>query len=70
MAKTSEAGSAGRRSPASGCHFAGAIDTPEIAASTQEIQTARILARFDFSPAVAAVIASHAYTVAETWRRA
>lgn len=50
--------------------FSVGTDNSEIAPTLLEIQTARLRARYDFSPAVAAVIASHAYAVADRWGRA
>jgi hypothetical protein len=70
MRKAVEARSAGKRSLASGIVAVGTADLPEVAAAAHEIQTARLRARYDFSPAVAAVIASHAYAVADRWGRA
>lgn len=43
-------------------------DTPEVALTTLEIQAARLRARFDFSPAVAAAIAELAFASPESWR--
>lgn len=69
MRKTGEARSAGKRSLASGIVAVGTADLPEVPATAQEIQTARLRARYDFSPALAAVIAAHAYGVADRWGR-
>lgn len=46
------------------------IDHSEIAPTPLEIRTARLRARYDFSPALAAVIAAHAFGVADRWGRA
>jgi hypothetical protein len=46
------------------------LDLSEIAPTPLEIQTARLRARFDVSPAVAAVIAAHAFGVVDRWGRA
>jgi hypothetical protein len=45
-------------------------DLFEIAPTPLEIQTSRLLARYSVSPSLAAVIASHAYGVADRWGRA
>jgi hypothetical protein len=50
--------------------FSVGTDGSEIAPTPLEIQTARLRTRYDFSPAVAAVIATHAYGVADRWGRA
>lgn len=44
-------------------------DTPEVALSPLEIQTARLRAQYVFSPSLAGVIAAHAYGVADRWGR-
>lgn len=44
-----------------------AADTSEIAPTPAEIQIARLQARFDFSPSVAAAVAALAFNVPETW---
>jgi len=56
-----------RRRP-SGC-LSRQNDHHEVALSPLEIQTARLRARYDFSPALAAVVAAHAYGVADRWGR-
>ena len=45
-------------------------DISEVALTPLEIQTSRLRARYDFSPSLAAVIAAHAYGVADRWGRA
>ncbi|MCJ2023931.1 hypothetical protein [Methylobacterium sp. J-067] len=45
-----------------------AADPSEIAHPASKIQTDHLRQRFNLSPAVAAVIAAHAFAVAETWR--
>lgn len=45
-------------------------DGPEIAPTPLEIQTARLRAQYVLSPAVASLIAAHAYGVADRWGRA
>lgn len=45
-------------------------DGSEIAPTPLEIQTARLRARYDFSPAVAAVIAELAFASSPSWRAA
>lgn len=48
--------------------FSVGTDGSEIAPTPLEIQTARLRARFDFSPAVAAVLAELAFPSLDTWR--
>lgn len=67
--KTVEGRSAGQRSRPSE-DVARQTDASEVALSPLEIQTARLRARYDFSPSLAAVIAAHAYSVADRWGRA
>ncbi|MCJ2014534.1 hypothetical protein [Methylobacterium sp. J-076] len=45
-------------------------DITEVALSPLEIQTARLRAKYDFSPSLAAVVAAHAFVVADRWGRA
>lgn len=49
--------------------FSVGTDGSEIAPTPLEIQTARLRAQYVFSPALAAVIAAHAYSVADRWGR-
>ena len=59
---------AGRRTGAFGNVIVGTSDTSEIAHPAAKIQTEHLRQRFNLSPAVAAVIAAHAFAVSETWR--
>ena len=69
MSEKSEAGSAGRRSPASGLSFAGASDLPELALLTTEIQSRRVATRFGLPASTASTIAALAFgSIPETWR--
>lgn len=43
-------------------------DTPEVALTPLEIQTARLRARYDFSPSLAAAIAELAFPSSASWR--
>lgn len=52
-----------------GSEFSVGTDGSEIAPTPLEIQTARLRAQYVFSPALAAVIAAHAYSVADRWGR-
>lgn len=61
---------AGRRTGAFGNGVVFAADPTEIAHSASKIQTDHLRRRFNLSPALAAVIASHVYDTAETWRAA
>ncbi len=67
MSELKEPRSAARRSLGSG-FVARQTDAPEYAISAHEIQAARLRARFDFSPSVAATIAALAFPQADTWR--
>lgn len=66
--KRVEARSAGQRSRAS--DVASQADITEIAPALSEIQIARLRKRFDFSPALAGVVASLAYPQIDSWRGA
>ena len=66
--KKVEGRSAGQRSRPSEC-LSHQIDHSELALAPLEIQTARLRAQYDFSPSLAAVIAAHAYGVADRWGR-
>jgi len=46
------------------------IDGSDVAPTPLEIQTSRLLARYSVSPSLAAVIAAHAYGVADRRGRA
>ncbi|SDA25070.1 hypothetical protein SAMN02799622_03546 [Methylobacterium sp. UNC378MF] len=48
--------------------FSVGTDGSEIAPTPLEIQTARIRARYDFSPSLAAAIAELAFTSSGSWR--
>lgn len=65
----SEARAAVARRRASEC-LSRQNDSSEVASSPLEIQTSRLRARYDFSPAVAAVIAELAFPAVDNWRRA
>jgi hypothetical protein len=69
MAYQNEGRAAVARRRPSGC-LSRQNDISEIAPTPLEIQTARLRARYDFSPALAAVIAAHAFGVADRWGRA
>ena len=69
MRKTGEARSACKRSLASGIVAVGTADHPEVPVTAHEIQSARLRARYNLSPALAAVIAAYAYGVADRWGR-
>lgn len=64
------------KTPASGMARAfgnvavGTADVPDLAHHTPEIQTSRLLRRFNLSPSVAAAVAGHLYAVPEHWRAA
>ena len=62
-----EGRSAGKRSRPSEC-LSRQIDHSKIALSPFEIQTARLRARYDFSPSLAAVIAELAFASSDSWR--
>lgn len=67
MARNEGTPGAGRRSGApKSVVFAG--DTSEISPAPAEIQIARLRARFDFSPALAATVAGLAYPALDDWR--
>lgn len=67
MAYQNEGRAAVARRRPSGC-LSRQNDTSEVSPSPLEIQTARLRARFDFSPAVAAVIAELAFAPSDSWR--
>lgn len=67
MAYQNEARAAVARRRASGC-LSRQNDISEVTPTPLEIQTARLRARFDFSPAVAAVLAELAFPTLDTWR--
>lgn len=61
---------AGQRARAFGNVIVGTSDGSEVAHPTAKIQTSHLRQRFNLSPALAAVIAAHAFGTPETWRAA
>ncbi|WP_267427358.1 hypothetical protein [Methylobacterium sp. GC_Met_2] len=63
-AETPAVGTAG----ASGKNVGYQRDIPEIASTPSQVQIARLQKRFDFSPSVAAAVASLAYPQIDSWQ--
>lgn len=61
---------AGRRTGAFGNSVVFAADATEIAPTPEQVQIARLRKQFDFSPALAGVVAALAYPQVDSWRGA
>ena len=67
MLRNEESRGAGRRTRLPG-NVASQADTPEIAPDAHEIQTARLRARYDFSPSLASAVAALIYPQVDSWQ--